>query len=422
MRDSVRPSAPPFVTRLRVRDYKSIGSCDVAFGPLTILVGLNAAGKSNLLDAIKFIRDALSDSPLRALTKRGGLRSVLRRFPDAGTADSFVIILDLTLANGDTARYEVEIGTDPEGEFHFLVTREHCEFQVSGKTHSFTADLTEERRRDVQGGITGAILSHEELLLSVVGRLSPYVNLLQSLTAPCFYQLDTDVLRALDESRAGQRPLGEHGEHLGQVLAQLQTDHPPFKQAIDDYIRAIVPLSLAVDPRYQGDYITVSARFWTGEPHLPYWNAINAEAISAGDPHVRIFEREQLSEGTIRAVGVLAALHQPGTLTGDIPLIAIEEPEVAIHPSNVVALFSAMQEASLRTQVIATTQSSDLLSAEEISPDDLRVVEMRNSTTVVGELDDHIRRLLVERPSELSELHRQGYLSPAVPPGEVHQA
>ncbi|MEU6715198.1 AAA family ATPase [Nonomuraea sp. NPDC046802] len=422
MGDSIHQSAPPFVARLGVRDYKSIGSCEVDFGPLTILVGLNAAGKSNLLDAIKFVRDALVDSPRRALAKRGGLRSVLRRFPEGGSAGSFAIVLELALADGDTARYEIEVGADPEGEFSHLVAKERCELNVSGKVHGFTADFTGERRREVHGGITGAILSPEELLLPVVGRLSPFVGLLRTMVGPRFYELDTDVLRELDESSAGQRLLGERGEHLGQVLTQLQADHPSFKQSMDEYLRAIVPLSLGVDPRYQGDYTTISARFWTGDPHLPYWDAINAGAVNAGDPHVRVFEREQLSEGTVRAVGVLAALHQPGTLTGDIRLVALEEPEIAIHPSNVVALFSAMREASSRTQIIATTQSSDLLSAEDISPDDLRIVEMRNSATVIGGLDDHTRSYLAERPSELSELHRQGYLSPMVPPDEVCQA
>ena len=46
---------PPFVRRVVLRDYKSIRQCDVMLGPLTLLVGLNGSGKSNFLDALRFV-------------------------------------------------------------------------------------------------------------------------------------------------------------------------------------------------------------------------------------------------------------------------------------------------------------------------------------------------------------------------------
>jgi predicted ATPase len=39
----------PFVSRLRVRNFASIAACDVALGPLNVLVGFNAAGKTSFL-------------------------------------------------------------------------------------------------------------------------------------------------------------------------------------------------------------------------------------------------------------------------------------------------------------------------------------------------------------------------------------
>ena len=50
---------PPFLRRVRIRGYKSIGFSDVRLQPLTILVGRNAAGKSNFLDALAFLRDVM---------------------------------------------------------------------------------------------------------------------------------------------------------------------------------------------------------------------------------------------------------------------------------------------------------------------------------------------------------------------------
>src|SRR3989440_12533479 len=67
-------SAPPFVRRVRIRGYKSIAFCDVTLEPLTVLVGRNAAGKSNFLDALAFLRDVMKVGVAEAvkLRPRGG--------------------------------------------------------------------------------------------------------------------------------------------------------------------------------------------------------------------------------------------------------------------------------------------------------------------------------------------------------------
>jgi predicted ATPase len=78
-------ACPPFVTRVQVVGYRSIAACDVTLGPLTVLVGPNAAGKSNFLDAIRFVADAVATSPEAAVAARGGMGSLLRRGIDIGT-------------------------------------------------------------------------------------------------------------------------------------------------------------------------------------------------------------------------------------------------------------------------------------------------------------------------------------------------
>lgn len=61
----------PFIDRLILRNYRSIGYCDVRLSPLTYLVGHNGAGKSNFMDALHFVRDALFNSLDSALNERG---------------------------------------------------------------------------------------------------------------------------------------------------------------------------------------------------------------------------------------------------------------------------------------------------------------------------------------------------------------
>ena len=64
----------PFLRRVRIRGNKSIAFCDVRLQPLTILVGRNAAGKSNFLEALAFLGNALQLNISEAVNRHGGFR------------------------------------------------------------------------------------------------------------------------------------------------------------------------------------------------------------------------------------------------------------------------------------------------------------------------------------------------------------
>ena len=73
---------PPFLRRLRIRGYKSIAFCDVTLEPLTILVGRNASGKSNFVDALAFLRDIVKLGVNEAVKRHGGVEAVLCRMQE----------------------------------------------------------------------------------------------------------------------------------------------------------------------------------------------------------------------------------------------------------------------------------------------------------------------------------------------------
>lgn len=89
-------TAPVFLTRVVLRNYKSIGHCNVRLHPLTFLVGANGSGKSNFLDALHLVRDSLTGSLDNALNERGGLSEVRRR--SSGHPTNFGIRLEFTPA------------------------------------------------------------------------------------------------------------------------------------------------------------------------------------------------------------------------------------------------------------------------------------------------------------------------------------
>ena len=100
------------------------------------------------------------------------------------------------------------------------------------------------------------------------------------------------------------------------------------------------------------------------------------------------FPLAQESDGTLRVLGLLAALYQ------DAPhsLIAIEEPELSIHPGALEMLSEVIEEAATRSQVLITTQSPDLIS--QFSADELRIVERISTETRIGPIDEGQRETI----------------------------
>ena len=109
----------PFIHRVKLRNYKSIGRCDVRLGPLAVLVGPNGSGKSNFLDALALTRQALDMTLDHALRERGGINEVRRR--SGGHPSNFSIELQFTLGDGVTqGLYSFEVTSDGMRVFPFV--------------------------------------------------------------------------------------------------------------------------------------------------------------------------------------------------------------------------------------------------------------------------------------------------------------
>ena len=111
-----------FITRVALKNYKSIAACDVELQPLTFLVGPNGAGKSNFLDSLRFVADALNSSLDHAIRDRGGIDDVHCR--SGGRPKHFSIRLDFTLSEGSTGHYAFRINDLTRGKYK--VQTEEC--------------------------------------------------------------------------------------------------------------------------------------------------------------------------------------------------------------------------------------------------------------------------------------------------------
>ena len=104
----------PFISRVRLKNYRSIADCDVRLGRLTVLVGPNGSGKSNFLQALALLTRAVNTTPYEAITTFGGLDEILRRAPEPAESLSIDVEGSVPLSPGSdqlgSARYGFEIG------------------------------------------------------------------------------------------------------------------------------------------------------------------------------------------------------------------------------------------------------------------------------------------------------------------------
>jgi predicted ATPase len=99
---------------------------------------------------------------------------------------------------------------------------------------------------------------------------------------------------------------------------------------------------------------------------------------TAKDGRKNWFDLSLESDGTLRLLGLLVALLQDPSPS----LVAIEEPELTIHPGALAVLADFMKEAILRTQVLVTTHSPDLI--DRLPIESIRAVTAEGGSTKAG--------------------------------------
>jgi len=398
----------PFISRVRLRNFKSIAACDVSLGPLTMLVGPNGSGKSNFMQALALLGRAVSTTPSEAVTELEGLEEIVRRVPAAER--SFSIDVEATVPTigqsepWATAEYGFEIGYPSRRGLRTLeVIRETCELRLGKQSWRFDVDRgavhekpRARRSRDIQP---------DRLYLPFAGIEKAFASLPLELSGMRFYSFALDTLREPGRPSEGAI-LDSRGEHLSDVIGALAAVDPELKSRVDAYLNAAVPGIDGVDSYPVGGYTTLVFR----------------ASVGPDDADIA-FAPTAISDGTIRAAAVLAAIFQPAVADGRISLIGIEEPEIALHPAAAGVLFDALSEASEQVQIVVTTQSPDLLDRDDLDVSTVRAVSMEDGVTRIGEIDRASRRIAAEKLYTLGELMRGNQLSPAPPaPGQEAEA
>ncbi len=342
---------------------------------LNVLIGANASGKSNLIEAIGLLQAAPVDLSA-AILRLGGVRVVCSL---AEPAYSTIASIDCTGINEEPEQYRLQFSEESHG---LIVNIEH--FRSLGPEVTYFERIGGKVRFGADFNSISPSQSVFELYKSPadptpttrVGRLFESVRIYREFRTSGNSQSRRGV-----STSTGKDFLDDQGDNLALVL--LDMDFKGLHDRVRAYLRRFCDRFSDVKVRLDGPiaktYIEESGLL---EP-LVSW---------------------RLSDGTLKFLCLLAVLLEENPA----PLICIEEPEVGLHPEAIQIVAEALVEASERTQLIVTTHSEALIDALSDRPEDVLVTERDfDNGTQFRRLDKKQLSAWLERYS-LGQLWRMG--------------
>ena len=387
-----------FIESIRLDNILSYGPSDAPFPlePLNVLIGPNASGKSNLIEALSLLQAAPRDlqAPIRV---GGGIRDWLWK----GSRGNVVATVNVTieyfrgpmplryrLSFTETgARFELrdeavenERRTNPfdaQPFFYYRFQEGHPVLSVVGETR-------------FQRGLMREDVVPDQSILSQRRDPDSYPELtyLASQFQGMRFYREWDMGR-YTLPRLAQKPdlpqdfLLDDASNLGLVLSDL-LNQPLVKGQILDRMRDFYPSFSDVN-------VTVSA----GAVQIFF----HEEGLRLPIPATR------LSDGSLRYLCLLSVLCHPNPP----PVICIEEPEIGLHPDIIPEVARLLVEASSRSQIFVTTHSDILVDALTETPETVIVCEKPDGATQLQRLDPERLAHWLEK-YRLGELWSRGQL------------
>ena len=370
--------------QVQIRNYKNIAKAVVNLQLLTVLVGPNGSGKSNFVDVLSFVADSLNHSIQMAFTSRGGINTVRRKSGGHPNHIGLRLILDLT--DGGWADYAFDISARSREAFN--ITRERCIIEPFGGTRHIFEVENGTFKREVPG--IRPRVEPDRLALTMLSGLEEFRPLFDFLTGIRHYNLRPERLRELQDPDPGEGMiLLPDGSNAAAVLRRIKEDgshNGHVYERICRLLGQVVPGTTSVQPKSLGGKETLEFRQEVGLKHEWRFDTLN------------------MSDGTLRALGILLAVYQSRPAS----LIAIEEPESTIHPAAMEILTDTLMDGSQHSQVLFTTHSPDVLDNKDLSDNQIIAVESLQGVAQITPLTITTREMIRQRLYTPGELLRQG--------------
>ena len=385
-----------FIESIRLENILSYGPNSEPFPlePLNVLIGANASGKSNFIEALSLLQAAPRDLQI-PIREGGGVGEWLWKGSIMCFAVIDVAIRDILPFFGmdPLIKYQLSFG-GPSG--HFLLMDELIESGSTGSATSEQSVLYYRYRLSDEGSLL-RVRGEDQLRNLKQGELKSGQSILSQRRDPDSYPALTSLANQFERMRfyriwnlgrhapprlpqradLYQSELLEDASNLALVLSDL-LNRPTVKEQILERMRDLYPTFNDVTTTVIGGTVQIF---------------FHEKGLYDAVPATR------LSDGSLRYLCLLAVLCHPNPP----PIICIEEPELGLHPDIIPEVAKLLVEASERTQIFVTTHSDVLVDALTDVPEAVVVCEKEDGAT-------QLRRLDPDRLAHWLEKYRLGDL------------
>jgi predicted ATPase len=355
------------LTSAHIRHFKSLDDVQIDFDErVTVLVGPNAAGKSNVVDSLRFLRDAIATDLEHAVSSRGGMSRVRQH----SKAKPFKVAMHIEFSQDETGAQsnaaEYSFSVDSFGSGGFVVDQERAVYL------NYSANPRNPHKVVFNRNRTGATHQGDGPIFEIASTQTATDRSKATLFGGgsainkfiCQWQFSSIYPNQLRQPSTPEHDavLSEDGRNWASIIKLLKRSARGRKalDRIGDAMRSVAPTFEEVTISSVGSYLV---------PHFKF--SLN------GSERV-VFDPVQLSDGTLRIFGILLALYQ-------VPaprLLVIEEPEQSVQPGIMAVLAEAFAEASEETQIVITTHSPSLI--DHFKPEQVRVVTLEDGLSKVS--------------------------------------
>ena len=394
------------ITRVRIDGYKSLRNVDIELRPLTAVVGPNASGKSNLLDALGLLSRMVTGATIRSafdqhrgnpieafFTPPGGLDELL-----STDALTFKLGVDVDLSDATMEAVERQVRDMREGlptggsashrdSRRVIERRMRYHLAIEFLTSSGMLRVKDERlvaiRRDggersnrkpflekvddrlrlrMEGQTHSTYhdlgLGHTIVSTSLYPPHYPHVTAFrEELRRWRFYYFDPAVMR-MESALKEVETLGYDGRDLAGYYHSLKIRNPKQFRNLALALKMLVPAADGVDTTVTADGL------------------VRLDLVQNG----AAYSSRVISDGTLRVLGLLAM----PTPRGPSTTIGFEEPEVGVHPRRLQVVARLLNNAARQVgrQLIVTTHSANL--ADYLNHPDYVDSDYQNDVLLIG--------------------------------------
>jgi predicted ATPase len=387
------------INRLRIRNFKSFRDLDLRLTDVSVLVGPNMSGKSNLLDAFRFLVQLLNPAPgttlQNAINERSGFGEIVWK---GGNETVVAFAVEGTAAfRGEvlTFNYELEITGNQygyggiQGE-HLHIVGRHGESDLITTGQNGVRVMKRADGREISQLQDPNNVALQYALPDWEGSA-----VRGAMASAKFYNLLPPAMRKPNPS-TGADFLTEYGDNLSSWLMTLQTRHQEAFQRIRSVAQDVLPnlLDIFTFPTQQST-VYLSSR----EKHL-----------------LRPTPLAQMSDGELTFLAWVSLVLAPAKL--GTSLYCIEEPENHLHPRLIDVIFELLRQvrseledgAIDRVQLIITTHSPYVI--DKCAIDELVLVQKEGGESKCTRPRDQseLCELLKDKSVTLGELYFSGAL------------